>query len=712
MTDEKTAPAEKPEQSTAADAEILRVALERFAASAEATKEIREKALEDLKFRAGEQWDANIRNARDIDNRPSLTINRIPQFVRQVTNDQRQNRPSIKVSPVDDKADVETAKTYQGLIKHIEYNSNAAVAYDTAFEGAVTGGFGWMRVVTDYCDPLKFEQEILIKRIRNPFKVYGDPGSTEPDGSDSNWGFVIDDLRPEEFKALHANAKLSTTSSDEMKSVGDGQPLWVSGQHIRVAEYFTKTFERVELCKLSDDRIIKKADAAQLPKGVEIVAEKTAVLPRIKWYKITANEILERADWAGSFIPLIPVIGDELEVDGKLQLEGIIRHAKDPQRQYNYWASAETEMITLAPRAPYIGAVGQFKTNPAQWEQANRKNIAYLEYDPVDLNGNLAPPPTRNVFEPPVQAITMARMQSADDLKATTGMYDAALGNRSNEQSGIAIQRRTLQAQTSNFHFVDNLSRSIRHVGRICVELIPYIYDTPRAVRILGEEGQEEVVQINQDIGDGKFKNHLGAGKYDVAVEVGPSFATRRQEALASMIDFTKALPQAAGAIVDLIAKNMDWPGSKEMADRLKKTLPPGMAESDDKDKKPIPPEVQAQMQQAQQIIDQLTSQLNSATEQLNTKKIEMESKERIEYAKLDTQLAIEAAKLDQKDSHAILNAQMSEIQARQNLLNSDQPITGNKNGAGPEPAMAPQEQEQPTGGLSPGNSMGENHEY
>jgi hypothetical protein len=606
--------------------------------------------------------------------------------VRQVTNDQRQNRPSIKVNPVDDKADIDTAKILQGLIRHIEYSSNSDVAYDTAFEGAATKGIGYFRAITDYCDPHSFDQEIVIKRIRNSFSVYLDPTYQEPDGSDANWGFVFEDLSTDDYKAQYKDSKLA--SMNDWGSIGDTAPGWTTSATCRVAEYFYKTFKETTICLLSNQEVVEKDKLSQLPDGVRVLSERKTMLPAIQWCKINAVEVLEQTDWPGRWIPIIPVLGDELDIDGKKVLEGIVRHAKDAQKMYNFWVSAETETIALAPRAPFIGVEGQFEGHEAQWRTANSKNHAFLEYKPKSVGGVPVGPPQRNAYEPPVRAITQARSQSAEDLKATTGIYDASLGNRSNENSGIAIQRRNVQAQTNNYHYIDNLSRSLRHLGRILVDLIPKVYDTPRVCRIVGEDGEAEMVKINQLFEkNGEVKEYnLGLGRYDVTVSTGPSFTTKRQEAVESMLALTQSYPQVAQAAGDLIVRNMDWPGSKEIADRLKKMLPQGLADEPG-DQKPLPPQIQAQMQQMHQMIEQLTQHLNDANQKIETKSVELESRERIEMAKIQAQIEIEMAKMGSKESLTLLSHEIAEIQNRLNLLNYEQPMGPD---AGAPSAQAP----------------------
>lgn len=696
---------------------IVETAKKRFALAEECESEIRALALEDWKFRAGDQWPQEIKNERESDHRPVLVINKILQSIRQVTNDQRQNRPSIKVHPVDDAADIETAKIYQGIIRHIEQDSGADVAYDTAFEGAAVGGFGYLRVFTEYVDPTAFEQQIKIGDVDNPFSVYFDPNSKRPDGSDANWAFIVEDVPKDDYEAEYGDTELAKTS--DWEGLGDTAD-WVRKDTCRIAEYFYKEFKNVEVAQLNNGRVVELQELKKLyPEGVPdgmVVNQKKAKVPVIKWVKLNGLEILEETEWPGRYIPIIPVYGDKFVLEGKRILEGIVRHAKDPQRMYNYWKSTETETITLAPKAPFIAAEGQIpKQYEAQWKTANKKSHAYLTYKPTTLENHLVPPPQRNFGDVNVQAITQAGMFAADDIKGTTGIYDAALGAQSNETSGIAIQRRNMQAQTSNFHLIDNLTRSIRHTGKILVDLIPKIYDTARAARIIGEEGEEEIVRINEEFEFRGEKVHykMGVGKYDVSVDTGPSYATKRQEAAQSLLELSKVAPQLMQVAPDLMVKSLDIPFAQDLAERLKKTVPAGTI--DEKDKKPIPPEVQAQLEQMSQMVEQLTTNLNDATKTIDEKRMELESKERIEFAKLENELLIEKMKLAGQGAQFQIEAQLRELQMRQKMVGISQPIdTGlnqppqqpNQEFIGPDQAEMETQEQPPTGGISPGFNM------
>lgn len=708
--------ADDAEQS---DEEILALAHERFKQCVEAEQNIRQLALEDLKFGAGDQWPANIKQAREQKKRPCLTINRLPQFIRQITNDIRQNRPAIKVSPVDDKADVDTAKILQGLIRHIEYASDADVAYDTAVDGAVRAGFGFFRVITEYSDEQSFDQEIRLKRVPNQFTVYLDPSYQQPDGSDAEFGFIFEDLTHKSYDEQFPQSQGAKNGEGEWDAIGADMPEWASKDSVRVAEYFYKTYRNATILLLSDKSTVEKSEFEESLKDpaiaayvqqnqIQILDKRQTKICEVKWAKIAAKEVLEKKDWAGKYIPIIPVLGEELNIDGKRHLEGVIRHAKDPQRMSNYWKSTEAETIALAPKAPYIIAEGQVEGYEKIWENANTENFAYLPYKPKALNQVPLPPPQRQTYEPAVQAISQSAMMAAEDMKATTGIFDDALGAGGNEKSGVAIQRRTNQAQKSNFHFVDNLSRSIRHCGRILVDLIPKIYDTERAARILGEDGSEEIVMLNAVFQkDGQTKKYdLSLGKYDVTVSTGPSYETKRQESVASMLDLAKVLPQLGQVAPDLLVAQMDWGMAKEISERLKKTLAPNLTD-DGKGQAQLPPQAQAQMQQMNQMIEQLTNELKAKNQIIDQKQVEFEQKKALLELQLKSDAAIALAKLQSNEAIEVLGHQMAEMETRfQAALQAQSQMQNQSSQAqpsGPQGAATPAPQQQPPiGGPSP----------
>ncbi len=639
MSDDSTESVKNPSHE-----KILELARSRFRLGREAWREIHELALEDQKFVAGEQWPEEVVASRKADKRPMLTINRLQQNVRHITNEQRQNRPTIKVNPFDDHSDKDTAKIYQGLIRSIWNNSNADVAIDTAFEGAVEKSFGFFRVIPQYIEAMSFDQELIIKQISNHYSVILDPSAKEPDGSDANWGFVVDEMSKDEFKAQYPKAEATMMADWAEETEG-----WLDKNTCRVVEYFTREFETKEIILYSNG-VILEADKApkELPDGVTEKNRRFTLVPSIKWYILTGVEVLEETDYPGQWIPIIPVYGAIKDINGRKVIESAIRHSKDSQTALNFYVTAEAEAIGLAPKAPLMVAEGQIPPEYAgQWRDANTKSFAYLTYKPVAVGGQVLGAPQRNSYEPPIQALSNARMLASEDIKATTGLYDAAMGAKSNESSGIAIQRRNVQAQTSNFHFADNLTRSIKHCGRILVDAIPHYYDAARTIRIIGEDDQEEIVKINQTFEEapGKEKKISLTGKYDVVVDIGPTYATKRQESAATTLELMKNLPQQAPMFADVAVRNMDFPGADEVANRLKKMVPPNLLDDKDKPKGATPEEMQGQIGQMQQALQQVTQQYEQCKQLLDTKALELQSKEKIEFAKLENNVIIEQLK-------------------------------------------------------------------
>lgn len=457
------------------DKEFIQLALDRFQQCVEAESKNREEALDDWKFKLGEQWPENYKKDRQADGRPCLTMNRLPAQVKQVTNEQRAQRPAAQVNPVGSDADVDTAEVIQGMLRHIEINSDAEIAYDNAFECMVTGGFGYYRIITDYADEEGLEQEIMVEWIENPFTVYLDPAAKKPDKSDAKFGFIFKDMTRLEYEAEYKDSQLA--SLEEMTSQGDVPAEWLSKDGVRVAEYF---YVETEKKKLDNGREVTKR--------------------KVKWALINAVEILEKQDWLGKYIPIVPVLGDSANIDGKRYLSGIVRNAKDPQRQINFMESAATEAVALAPRAPYTAAAGQTENYP-EWKTANTRNHAVLRYDAMDVQGKPVPPPQRNNVEPPIQAIMLMLRQANDDLKAVTGLYDPSLGNAHQDQSGKAIQNLQKQGDVGNLNWSDNLSRSMRYGYRMILDLIPKIYDTDRIQRIVNPDGSAKMVNITNSAG-------------------------------------------------------------------------------------------------------------------------------------------------------------------------------------------------------------------
>lgn len=572
--------------------EILRAA-RTFLTDAEANEATnRRRWQEDVKFaRLGEQWPQTIKERRERENRPCLTVNKLGPIIRQVVNDARMNRPAVKVMPQDNNADPDTAEIMTGLIRNIEQASNADVAYDKAIDDSVSGGFGYWRINLEFANsidfdnlenigPEAFEQDIVIERVMNPLSVYADPHSTAADSSDWMECLVIERMSEKAFKKKYPDAKVSGFESSEWSEV---ENAWKTEKEISVAEYWVReeietqivAVQMVDGIDETGQPIIGDVVTLQVDKWEQMQAQgvigqaignpRAVKSHKVKQFIVTGVEVLEENDWPGTFIPIVPVYGDEVVVGGERFFRSLISDARGPQEQENFWLTAATEMVALAPRAPYVGRKGAF-TDP-NWQHVNEASIPYLEFEGPD-QPRREPPPNM-----PAADIRLALMNS-DNIKAATGIYDASMGARSNETSGVAIKARQREGDVSTFHFIDNLSRAIRHTGKILLDLIPKVYSTQRIVRILGEDGKAENVQINgqqQDPQTGALIriHDFKAGRYDVAVSTGPSFTTKREEAATQMIEFIREYPAAAPVIGDLLAKNFDWPGADEIGERL-----------------------------------------------------------------------------------------------------------------------------------------------
>ena len=577
----------------------------------------RSEALQDIRFAAGDQWPVEIQNSRNLEARPCLTINKIDAYVRQVTNQQRQQRPRIKVHPVNNLADYKIAQVLEGITRHIEVNSNADTAYDTAFDYAVRMGWGYWRVNTKYVSEDSFDQEIYIDAIDNPFTVYFDPNSVRPDGSDAERCLVTTLLSKTVFKEMYPDADDGANFTH--RSTGDNAASWVTKEDIRIAEYFYVTREKAKLYLLSDgssgfadsDRFLERVAAA----GLTVIDTRESFRRAVKWCKMTALEILEEKTWDGKYIPIVPCYGAQVIVDDKRKKYGLVRFAKDPQRMYNFWRTSMTESIALAPKAKWLLAEGQDEGHENEWALANIKSSPVLRYKQKDIEGQPAPVPQRLQPEAPPAGIMDAANAINTDLQMVLGILDP---NQlpSGNISGKALQGQQNQTDLSNFHFYDNLTRSIKHTGKILLDLIPKIYDTQRVMRIIGSDGQPDMTTINEQTAVGEVLNDVTVGEYDVVMDTGPGFQSKRQQAVEAMMPLLTGNKELFDLAGDLVFRNMDFPGADVIADRLAARNP--MAQIDEKSD--IPPQVQMQLAQQQQQLEQMQQQLQAAQLEINNR--------------------------------------------------------------------------------------------
>lgn len=614
---------EKAKESDKQKTDALVAARERFKRASEYWSEDRTNALDDIKFRAGRQWPEEVITARERDKRPALVLDKLSQYIRQIVNDGRQNRPAIKVLPVDSGADRATAEIFSGIIKHIETNSNADAAYDTALDSSATCGQGYFRVLTEYSGDESFDQDIVIRRVRNPLSIIIDPECIEADCSDMKFAFVIEEMEKEEFEKAYPGKLPQSWEIDQ--SCSD----WF-GDTVRIAEYWYVNETPRKLHMLEDGTVIDDEKLKMVEsEGVELTSliKETREIPKRKVMhcKMTGSEYLEEPrEWVGKWIPILVVWGNEIDIEGKVMHSGIIRPGKDPQRLYNYARTAFAERVALTPKAPWVAAEGQIEEYADEWATANTDNHSVLRYRPVSLNGQPVAPPQRTSASDVPAGFAQDMQISEHDIQASIGMYNASLGAPSNERSGKAIMARQREGDVGTFHYHDNLNRAIRHCGRILVDLIPKIYDSDRVIRILGYDGTPGEATINPNIPTAsqqvgmQMMYNLGVGRYDVTISSGPSYNTLRQESASAMIEMVQANPALMQIAGDIIVKNQDWPGAEELSERLKLTLPPEIQQAEQaKKSQQMPPEMQQIISQFEQAMQQKDQMMEAAAQKI-----------------------------------------------------------------------------------------------
>jgi hypothetical protein len=594
-----------------AEQTIVDEARDAIADSYEADRHNRLEMATDLRFVAGDQWPSTVRTERDAAGRPMLTFNLMPQFIRQVSNDVRQADISIKVSPVDDNDDPELAELYNGILQQIQYRSSAKHVYANAAESQIACGMGYWRIVTQYTNDDGFDQEILLKRIANPLSVYMDPGAIEPDRSDATWCAITEMVPRKSFKARYPKAQ---ETDIDVTSDSTTAFFWSTRDAIRIAEYWKRTDvpKVIGITNTTNpdgtpivDETGKPIEAKTIdvtgmdPKLLEMAGIRTR---KAKGYKVeqwivSGKEVLEGPnEWAGSHIPIIAVVGEEIPLENLTVVRGMVRSARDPQQLFNFQMTAGAESVALAPKAPYLVTPTMIGPHKAQWDAANTTPRPYLVYTPDD-NAPGGRPIREHPPEMPTAMMQMSQM-SHDLIKSVTGIHDASLGAQGNETSGRAIRARQMEGDTANFHFKDNLEASLAYCGRQLIELIPKVYDNERVLRITGDQDKEERPVTINTVGPGPDGlpmkiNDLSAGNFDVRVTIGQSFATKRLETMDSMMQLLSSIkdPNIANAVTYLAVKNMDWPGAEDAAKMIKNALPPGLlADPEDPSTQPPPP--------------------------------------------------------------------------------------------------------------------------
>ena len=676
------APAGRAARDPAADRDRLALAHQRFQICERAEATLRAHQLEDLAFEASDQWDPGLKTQRDQDKRPCLTIQRISGAVKQIANSERRNPPAIQVNPVDEFADQDTAEVLQGLIRHIELQSDADICYETAGESAARIGLGFVRLRSRYLDDQSFNQEVILERLLNRFTVYVDPAAVEFTKADARYAFITQELAREEYRARRPDSLLAE-SLDRFSSLGDPARTWIGDDTIRIAEYYYVdiTKETIGAFPGPDGRALVLPED-QWPPGLTPTRQRVVERKTVKWCLITGAEILEETELPGTRIPIFPAVGEErVLADGTIDYRGIVRDAKDPQRIVNAMESAIVEGIGLGPRAPWVMYAGQDEGFTDMWATANSRNwhALYANAKTDETGDAILGLPQRNVVEPPIQATALAAQRAENNLRAVMGFVDVHGSERNPEQSGRAILARQHQAEGEQLNYPDNLGRMVRAIGRTLLEWIPHYYDVPQIVRILGLDNQPKSVLVHAgqppDLGGLDAETFqqakglsgiydLSTGRYDVTISTGPSFQSRRQEAVESMVEFVRAYPAAFPMIGDLLTKEMDWPGARTISERLKKLLPPPLQDQPPGAPPALPPEVQQQLQQGQELVQQQQQRIQELESGMAAKAVDLQTRERIAAADRESKerIATLQAQVDLMQSQIAAQASKAEV--------------------------------------------------
>ncbi len=634
------------------DEAILSEAKRRFRRAAEWESAARALYREDVKFAEGDadnhyQWPDLVLTGREQERRPAITVNKVRQHCLQIVNDARQNKAAIKVTPTGDGATFEAAQMLSGLCRHIEYQSQATEAYEAATSCQVRGGIGYWRVLTDYAGDDSLDLEIYIRRIADPLTVYLDCDIQQFDGSDARWGFVFRDRPIEEARADHP--ELDKVMSEAPLGMNDG---WLAADSCREAEYY-RVVERRETLHRLDDGTLHTGD---VPDGRTSLRSRPVSAPKVEWFKIVGDRIVDREDWPGRYVPLVRVVGEETVIDGKLDRKGHTRAIKDAQRIKNYWISAAVEFVALQGKTPWIAPIEAIEGHETLWNSANVENHAILPYNHRNDAGQELARPERVAPPMMAQAYIDGMRMADEEMMAVSGQYQAELGAPGNERSGVAIQQRQRQGDNATYHYIDHLAQAIRYTGRILIDLIPHVYDTPRVLKIMQEDGSESEVHVDPDMpaahavmpdptpaptdpsgqppsdadqAQRRVRTYLNpaVGRYMVQADVGPSFGTQRQEAFEAFTQITAQNKELMPVVGDLLFKNADFPGADEIAERLKRMVPPQALGGPSPAMRQLQQHLQqvtghgqAIASQADQEIAQLKRQLEAAQQQLKDK--------------------------------------------------------------------------------------------
>jgi hypothetical protein len=700
--------------------EIHKLALRRFDTVTRFEAPWRDKAQRELAFVDDyEHWSEDMLAERK--GRPCLVFDLISGATDQIINNMRQNPPEPRAQGVGNGADKATAEVIQGIIRNVDNDSAAEIAWTTAYEHAVKIGRGWVEIAFDYEDDPEhpFWQKLVVRRKPNPFTVYPDPAAMEFDYSDMRYCFDTETLDKEVFEERFPDAEWveSAAAGNRFESTGDNYlQEWFTDGGMRVANYWWVETEFEWVCQSDTGAVVRGKQKPKPPEGATWANERREAKRIVKCCKMSGAGIIgdiiefvttdEDRKPTLPAIPLVPVIGRESYIEGKRKLRGMVKGSMDANLAYDYARSKEAETISLSAISQWLADIAAIEGFQQHYADSNKKAITILPWRSRDASGNPLPEPKRISPEPASQAVTLAVEHAANDAKTTLTTWDPNLGSPGPEQSGRAISLRQRQGDNAHFNFADNLARSVRHATRIEIALIPHIYSEERELMISDPDGSERLVKINQQFLDPKtgksriFAINNQTARYHVTIGTGPSYPSRKAQQTDTIVEIGRSVPNALGPVLDLLAGLLDLP--QEFIERWR---PPGIAaqQASADGEGPTLQQTQQQLLQAQKFAQTAAAEVKRLSEMLGAKVLDLESRERIAAINAQATLIGAALKARSSDAQALLEANISSIQHRGDLLHdsiqiqadAEQTLAQGQPGAG---GSQPSQQSQPAG--------------
>lgn len=639
------------------DEALLKRIRDRYKYAAEQWREAQEERRKDMRYLQGDPWDEKDRKAREDAGRPTINHDELGQYVLAATNNVRENKRGIKVSPDGNGATDKTADNQENLIRTIEKNSRAPFLYCKAFQDMIEGSYGFFRVSRQYVSDESFDQEIILRPIANPDSVLIDWDCKEPDWSDQQYAFVLDPIRKEEFELRWPNAEVTSFSNEEMRIA----PEWIREDEILTAEYWeVETVESYTLYQLADGTVTR-----ELPKGAKAVHTRTVDVKGVVQYWTNGVEILERNPQPGKLIALIPMIGLERWVDdgagSKRVINSLIRLARDPQMSLAYLNSQQMEEAGLSPKAAWVGYKGQFESDAEAWATSGKIPHSTLQADPMvdGATGQVLPLPTRVPFTPNFQEYEIAKDSARRAVQAAMGISPLpTAAQRNNEKSGVALERITDAQNLGSYHFVDSFDRALTYAGRVILDWIPSTYDTQRELSLRKADDSHTTITINtpEPYLDERTQQPVhfdtAQGDHYPDISTGPSHQSQMEEAaefLDTLISNLPNLPVAPPQAAKLLALAIQMRNLGPKGDQMAEIIAP--ADNTGQNAMAMAQQLQLQAAQMQEVMGKMQAELQQLKIERAGKILDNQGKMLLK--KMDIEAAMAEAEINTKSQVA-----------------------------------------------------------